>query len=865
MVPAPAGAAAPRRGRGGAAGVRRRRRAGRRGGSVPAGGRRRTRLATGVNASATGLYRSDDAGASWRKVNNNNPRPMYFSQVTIDPNDPDVVYMGGVDLQMTTDGGKTINTQAASAIHSDHHAIWVDPANSSHVVIGNDGGLAQSWDMAKTWVFVPNLPVGLFYHVSVDMATPFNICGGMQDNYSWCGPSAVRGAAGIANFHWQTIQGGDGFVALQDPKDPRVIYGESQDGNIVRVDRVTNRNDEHPPGGAAGRAAYRWHWDTPHRALPARPVDVYVAGQPCVPRAGSRAHVHADQPGSDDRRGLRPRADRHDGPQRQRHHDRQERRHRRVRHDRRVRRIAEDGRHPLCRHRRRRLQVTKDGGKAWADVYQKLPGAPKGAFVSRIAPSRFDAGTVYATIDDHRQNNYETYIYASKDYGQSWTSLNGNLKGEVIKTSHRGHEEPRRPLRRRRDRPVPLPRSRRHVVAAEVEPADGPHRRDRDPSARQRHGAGDARPRDLDPRPRRADPGVRRGAKNTEAKLFSPPPSSMFRRPARDRNYEFWGNQVFYGENPPQAAVLSYFVKNKPNDLKLKITDAAGREVREITVPAQRLKAGINAACWDLRVQPIPASTFPGAAGGGGGGRGGTQAAPDAEPRRLCGAAAVRWRRRRRVRRRRAAATPGPYVLRGTYNVALVVDGKTVDTKPMRVTGDPEVVLTEPQRKQLYDMAMEMHELQKRTTEAANGLAALNRQITQLATDMASKTDVPADVKAAFESLKTDAAAMTPKLPVAAAGGGRGGGGGGGRGGGDTSVVGKIGQAKNGMQGGMWPNSMTMKAYADSKADAPKALSDANALFARAAAVSTSLAKYNLKLDAPKPVDTGAAARKKTA
>ena len=193
----------------------------------------------------------------------------------------------------------------------------------------------------------------------------------------------------------------------------------------------------------------------------------------------------------------------------------------------------------------------------------------------------------------------------------------------------------------------------------------------------------------------------------------------------------------------------------------------------------------------------------------------------------------------------------------------MLVDGKTIETKPVRVTGDPEVALTEAQRKQLFDMAMEMHELQKRTTEAASGLASLNRQITQLSTDMAAKTDVPADVKAAFDSLKTDAAAMTPKLPVAAAGGGRGGGGG--RGAADPSVVGKIGQAKNGMTGGMWPNSMTMKAYADAKTEAPKALSDANALFARAASVSTSLAKYNLKLDAPKPVEAGAPAKKKSA
>ena len=140
-------------------------------------------LSTGVNNTPTGLYRSDDAGATWRKVNNANPRPMYFSQVRIDPNDPDVIIYGGVDLHSSTDGGKTVNTQSASKIHSDHHAIWIDPSNSNHAIIGNDGGLAMTHDQAKTWVFLPNLPVGLFYHVSVDNATPYNICGGMQDNY----------------------------------------------------------------------------------------------------------------------------------------------------------------------------------------------------------------------------------------------------------------------------------------------------------------------------------------------------------------------------------------------------------------------------------------------------------------------------------------------------------------------------------------------------------------------------------------------------------------------------------------------------------------------------------------------------------
>src|SRR4029077_9599576 len=115
-------------------------------------------LVTTVTANTvTGLYRSDDAGVNWRKVNDATPRRMYFSQVRVDPNDPDVIVFGGVDLQMSTDGGKTVNTAAASKIHSDHHAIWIDPGNSHHVIIGNDGGLAYSYDQARTWVFVPNL------------------------------------------------------------------------------------------------------------------------------------------------------------------------------------------------------------------------------------------------------------------------------------------------------------------------------------------------------------------------------------------------------------------------------------------------------------------------------------------------------------------------------------------------------------------------------------------------------------------------------------------------------------------------------------------------------------------------------------
>jgi hypothetical protein len=125
---------------------------------------------------------------------------------------------------MTIDGGQTFATDAALVTHDDVHAIWINPGNSEHLLIGNDGGLAVSYDMSKTWTFLPNLPVGLFYHVSYDMETPFNVCGGMQDNYNWCGPSASRMNRGIMNYDWFQIQGGDGFVAMPDLRDSRIVY-----------------------------------------------------------------------------------------------------------------------------------------------------------------------------------------------------------------------------------------------------------------------------------------------------------------------------------------------------------------------------------------------------------------------------------------------------------------------------------------------------------------------------------------------------------------------------------------------------------------------------------------------------------------
>ncbi len=803
--------------------------------------------AQALNTEPTGLYRSDDAGATWRKVNNANPRPMYFSKVRIDPNDPEVVYLGGVGLHQSLDGGKTMATDVAQPIHDDVHGIWINPANSSHVIIGNDGGLAFSYDMAKTWVFVPNLPVGLFYHVSYDMATPYNICGGMQDNYSWCGPSAVRGSSGIANHHWATIQGGDGFVALPDPTDPRVMYSESQDGNMIRVDRVTFESTSIRPQAGPGEPALRWHWDTPMILSPHDARVVFVAANRVFrsPDKGlSFVPVSPDLTVSDNRddvvtmgvKNTEIRIARNDGivawPT--------------------IVALAESPKRPGLLYAGTddgSLQVTRDGGKTWSNVYGKLPGAPKAGYVSEVVPSRFDEATVYATIDDHRQNNFETYVYASHDYGQTWRSIVSNLTGEVARTLtedlrnadvlYAGTETG---LFVTIDRGRTWHRIKANLPTVRIDEITL-HPRD-NAMILATHGRAIWILDHLAPIQEYAAA----QAAATGARLFAPPPAAMYRRPARDRNYEFWGDQTFYGENPPQAAVISWFLKRQVNSVTLRITDAAGREVREISGPvlASSNTAGLQSACWDLRVQPAPApAAAPGGrqGGAGGGGRGGAQAAPNPFGAGCGGAGGFGGGG---AGFGGGGGNPGPFVLPGVYSVSLVVDDAVVETRPLRVVADPEVALTELERKKMYDMAMEMHELQKRGTGIAASIAGLTRQAGEIAAALPNRADVPADVKASFDAFNKELAALAPKF--AAPAGGRGGRGGGPQ---TDNPVARAAQAKTGLMGGLPATEQTTKAYTDAKMLMPKVVADATTLFARAATLSPTLAKYSLTITAP--------------
>jgi hypothetical protein len=787
---------------------------------------------------------------------------MYFSQVRVDPNDPEVVLYGGVGLHFSTDGGKNVHTDIAASTHDDVHAIWVDPSNSNHVIIGNDGGLAVSWDQAKTWTFLPNLPVGLCYHVSVDNATPYNICGGMQDNYSWCGPSAVRGAAGIAGFHWYTVQGGDGFVALQDPADFRVAYSESQDGNIVRLDRVTGESMPIRPQAPRGERPLRWNWDTPLVLSPHNASIVYAAANKLY-RSSNRGltweSLGADLTANANRddivtmgvKGSDVTIAKNDGVQAWPT----------------IVSLAESSKKSSLLYVGTddgHVQVSREGGRAWTDVTGNIPNLPRGIWVSEVVPSRYDEPTVYATFDGHRQNDFETYIYVSHDYGQTWEAANGNLKGEVVKTLTEDHKNPdvlyigtETGLFVSIDRARSWQRIKANLPMVRIDEITL-HARD-NAMVLATHGRAIWILDHLEPIQEYAAA----QASTADAKLFSPPPYAVYRRPARDRNYEFWGDQTFYGENPPQAAVLSWLNRATVGEIKLRVTDAAGRVVREVSGEALKnsTKQGIQTACWDLRVQPAPALPTPAARSE----TPSTTRSAGIQTEHQIGQAGVPPQGQPQASESSpfGAACPappapgggfgaglttaGPVVLPGNYKIELIVDGRTVDAKTVRVNDDPDVVLTSGERKRQYDMAMEMHALQLQITEAATAHASLTRQLNDIAAKLGDRGDVPADMRSTLDAVKKAVDALASKL--APPRGGRGGG----RGNTDNLNV-TVAQAKNALMGGMVVGELTTNAVSETRVQAPRAIADLNGVLTKASALSASLAKYNMTLNVPQPI-----------
>ena len=374
----------------------------------------------------SGIYRSDNAGATWRKLSTTNPRPMYFAVIKIDPQTDSRIYVPGVSLHISDDGGRTFRDDGAARIHVDHHALWINPKDPRHLIIGNDGGVAISHDRSETWVWMPNLLGAQAYHVEFDMQTPYHVCAGLQDNNTWCGPSAVRTNSGINNDDWYVISGGDGFQPLMDPTDSRIVYAESQDGRMSRTDRLTNERTtvrpepaEQKPGDTTG--LYRFNWDTAMQLSPFDPATIYI-GANLVLKSSDRGRsyqpISPDLTTNTDREALSImgvvgkdiKLAKHDG-------------------------VGSFGNIVTLEESAARqgvvwvgsddgiVSVTQDSGKTWTNVTSKISGVPKWTYVADVLPSRAQAGTAYVAFDGHRGGDYKTYVFTTTDFGATWRSI----------------------------------------------------------------------------------------------------------------------------------------------------------------------------------------------------------------------------------------------------------------------------------------------------------------------------------------------------------------------------------------------------------------------------------------------------------
>lgn len=524
-----------------------------------------------------GVFRSDDFGTSWRKLNDLNPRPFYFSKIRVDPTDDQRLWVLGIPLFVSTDGGKTFRADGAPRVHSDFHALWIDPTNPERLLLGCDGGVYQSYDRGTTWGFCEGLPVSQFYAVAVDMRRPYWVYGGLQDNGSWGAPSNTRTSIGIGNHEWLRIGGGDGFYCQVDPTDWTTVYAESQYGTLFRVNVATGETKTIRPPPPSRGVSVRYNWSSPIHLSPHNPRTVYYAGNFLF-----RSFDRGDnwQPISPDLTRGAPGT---------------------------ITTVAESPRVPgviWVGSDDGKLFVTREAGVSWIDVSDRLPG-PGARTISRVEPSAYDAGACYVTIDRHRNDDYRPYIYKTTDYGQTWQALHQTLPENgsvhVIREdrvnrgllycgtefglfislnggTHWSRVKANLPTVAYHDLVV-HPRDQELVMAT--------------------HGRGiwvmDVAPlQQLTPQ-----------VFSAAATLFDPKPAVAYRQRLAPN---VTGVRHFYAPNPPAGAIITYHLREKLKDpAKIVISDALGTVMADL---GGQSNPGLHTVTWTMRqrLTPAPAS-----------------------------------------------------------------------------------------------------------------------------------------------------------------------------------------------------------------------------------------------------------------
>src|SRR6201997_5053311 len=372
-----------------------------------------------------GIFRSSDKGANWERRNEFDVGAMYYARIVPDPKNVDRIFVMNVELRESTDGGKTLHKINEINHHGDNHAMWIDPDDTKHWLLGSDGGMYETWDDAKSWQFKANLPTMQFYDVAVDNDSPFyNVCGGTQDYFSWCGPTRTRNISGIVNSDWFVTTGGDGFRSAVDPLDPNTIYSESQYGVLIRYDKPTGQELQLQPKEGKGEPPLRWNWDSPIIISPHSHMRLYFAANKLFrtdDRGDTWKAISGDLTRQIDRNKL-PVMGKVWGPD-------AVAKNQSTSFYGNIVALAESPKKENLIYVGTDdglIQVTAARGASWTK-YETFPGVPEKTYVSRLAASNHDSNRVYAAFDNHKNEDFKPYLMKSGDAGKTWTSIAGDL------------------------------------------------------------------------------------------------------------------------------------------------------------------------------------------------------------------------------------------------------------------------------------------------------------------------------------------------------------------------------------------------------------------------------------------------------